>query len=222
MSETVKIYEGANAVRSSLGEYVILGQDSFVRDSVLGCHVQINRRNIIEEATIGAYSYTGANTTIKAADIGKFCCLSWNTSITGNEHDYSHLSSHPFTRLSSFGFVGSNEPLDKKHIQIGNDVWIGANTCILSGVKIGDGAIVGGGGVVTKDVPPYAIAVGNPTKIIKYRFSSEQIEVLLRIRWWDFPEEVIKKNITLFKKKLDDEVIREVERIATTVVRGEK
>ncbi len=96
-------------------------------------------------------------------------------------------------------------------------MWIGANTCILSGVKIGNGAIIGEGGVITKDVSPYAIAVGNPTKIIKYRFSFKQIAWLLRIRWWDFPEEVIKDNITLFKKKLDDEVIREFEIIANGV-----
>jgi virginiamycin A acetyltransferase len=79
-------------------------------------------------------------------------------------------------------------------IIIENDVWIGANSTILSGIKISNGAVVGTGSVVTKDVPPYAIVAGNPAKIVKFRFSEEKIEKLLEIKWWEWDEQKIQEN----------------------------
>ena len=77
------------------------------------------------------------------------------------------------------------------------------NSCILQGITIGNGAVIGAGSVVTKDVPPYAIVAGNPARIIKYRFDSEMIDKLLSLQWWDLPIEVIQKNISSFKGDLD-------------------
>lgn len=76
---------------------------------------------------------------------------------------------------------------------IGNDVLVMYNAMVLSGVKIGDGAIVGAGAVVAKDVPPYAIVVGNPARVIRYRFSEEQIKALLKIRWWDWSDQKVRE-----------------------------
>ena len=76
-------------------------------------------------------------------------------------------------------------------INIGNDVWIGTNAIVMDGVKINDGAIIGAGAIVTKEIPPYAIAVGVPAKVIKYRFSQEIIDKLMELRWWDYPEDFI-------------------------------
>ena len=92
-------------------------------------------------------------------------------------------------------------PECKGNITIGNDVWIGAKSTIMSGVKIGDGAVIGSGSVVAKDVPPYAIVVGNPAKIIKYRFDENQIEDLLKISWWNWPENKIKEEAMLLWSK---------------------
>lgn len=83
-------------------------------------------------------------------------------------------------------------------IKIANDVWIGAHTVILSGVQIGNGAIIGAGSIVTSDVPDYAIVAGNPAKVIKYRFDSQLIEKLLEIQWWNWPHEYILSNRDLF------------------------
>lgn len=86
-----------------------------------------------------------------------------------------------------------------ERINIGNDVWIGTNASILSGVTIGNGVVIGAGSVVTKDVPNYAIVAGSPARIIKYRFSEEIIQLLNEVCWWDLPISVIKENIDLFK-----------------------
>lgn len=88
-------------------------------------------------------------------------------------------------------------PSCKGDIIIENDVWIGAKSTIMGGVKIHNGAVIGANSVVTKDVPPYAIVVGNPGKIIKYRFTEEQIEKLLKISWWNWSEDNIMKNVSL-------------------------
>ena len=85
-------------------------------------------------------------------------------------------------------------PSCKGDIIIENDVWIGANSTVMSGIKIGNGAIVAAGSTVTKNVPPYAIVAGNPAKVVKYRFTDEQIKKLLSIAWWDWDEQKIKNN----------------------------
>lgn len=85
-----------------------------------------------------------------------------------------------------------------KPIDIGSDVWLGSNVIVLPGVSIGHGAVVGAGGVVTKDVPPYAIAVGCPARTVRYRFSESQIELLLASKWWEWPEERLMQSAELF------------------------
>jgi len=105
------------------------------------------------------------------------------------------VSTYPFgtdgTRDDTKGF-------SKGQIIIGSDVWIGRNVTILSGVKINDGAIIGTEAVVAKDIPAYAIAVGNPAKIIRYRYSPEIIQKLLKIKWWNWPKEKIVANLEYF------------------------
>ncbi|MCI5188989.1 MAG: antibiotic acetyltransferase, partial [Candidatus Electrothrix sp. AS4_5] len=103
------------------------------------------------------------------------------------------------------------KPKTKGDIRVGHDVWIGTGVIILSGVVIGNGAVIGAGSVVVKDVPPYAIVGGNPAKIIRYRFSPEQIEALQHIAWWDWSEEKIRHHL---------ELIRDVELFIQTIRGG--
>jgi len=100
-------------------------------------------------------------------------------------------------------------PTCKGDIIIENDVWIGAKSTIMSGVKISNGAVVGAGSTVTKDVPPYAIVAGNPAKVVKYRFNEKQIESLLKISWWNWTEDRIKTEaISMWSNKIDEFIDR--------------
>lgn len=106
------------------------------------------------------------------------------------DHSLQGISSFPLGSRF-FGEFTPSEVVSKGPIIVGNDVWIGRRAIIMSGVTIGDGAIIGAGAIVTKDVPPFAVAVGNPAKVVKYRYSSETIAALLSIAWWDWPIEKI-------------------------------
>ncbi len=126
-------------------------------------------------------------------NIGKYCSLANDiTIICGGEHDQNWVSTYPFIdRFSLMEHKTLIRPRFKGDICIGNDVWIAQNVTILSGVSIGDGAVIGAGAVVCKDIPPYAVAVGVPAKVVKYRFSKEEREKLLKIKWWNWPKDII-------------------------------
>jgi acetyltransferase-like isoleucine patch superfamily enzyme len=150
------------------------------------------------------YGYEQFITTAKGiASIGSFCSLASNITITGINHPINFVTTHPFLFYSSRGFILEDrlELLDQnknRKVIIEDDVWIGTNVTILPSVKICSGAIIGAGAVVTKDVPPYAIVAGNPAKVLKFRFGEKEIEKLLEIKWWVWPDEKIRENGRLF------------------------
>lgn len=176
------------------------------------------KRNLLE---VGEYTYQwecleievhkGSEAKVK---IGKFCSISKNVRIiTGGIHPTDWVSTFPFR--NQFNLPGKHDdgmPSTKGDIIIGNDVWLSTGITILSGVKIGDGAVIATGAVVTKDIPDYAIAGGVPAKVIKYRFSKDQIEQLQKIKWWDWPHEKIIENIPFFSSKEIDEFIEKTKK----------
>ena len=133
--------------------------------------------------------------------IGKFCSIACGAKFmfTSGNHSMKSLSNYTFPIFfDEWGLDAKdicNAWDNKGDIVIGNDVWIGYDAVIMSGVKIGDGAIIGTRAVVTKDVPPYTIVGGVPAKPIRKRFDDETIEKLLALRWWDWSYEKIKRNI---------------------------
>lgn len=214
--ETCKIYEGAKIYRSSIGTNVVIGDESYVDSCVIGDYVQINRRNQIDHVEIGTRSFTGSNTKISYAKIGKYVSISWNVSFGGAgnvRHQYDRISLSPFYQLRQFGLVDENEEVSVPNVVIGNDVWIGMGSMLMGGVTVGDGAVIGAGSVVTKDVPPYAIVYGSPAKVHKYRFEEKVIEKLLRWEWWNWPDEVLKDNIKLFRHPLEEESVAQIQRV---------
>ena len=189
-------YRNAVVIDSEIGSGVTIGDDTTIARCKIGNNVAFNRRSYINDSFIGAFSYSGSNTTINFSSIGKFCSLARNVDIGGFDHDYYKVTTMPMFRFKQL-FRGENPDVGIKRelCKIGNDVWIASGTQILHKVSIGDGAVIGGGAVVTRDVPPYAIVAGVPAKIIKFRFDEKTIEELLNIKWWDWPEDIILKNI---------------------------
>lgn len=128
--------------------------------------------------------------------IGAFCSISAYVQIfLGGEHRPDWVTTSPLSVMFENDII-EDHSRSKGDVIIGNDVWICANVIVLSGVTIGDGAVIANGAIVTRDVEPYSIVAGNPAKIIKYRFSPEVITQLLNIRWWDWPEALIRKHMT--------------------------
>lgn len=133
--------------------------------------------------------------------IGKFCSIAGDVQIfLGGNHRSDWISTYPFNQLlpDAYGDI-KGHPMSKGDVVIGNDVWIGNNVMIMSGVTIGDGAVIGAGSVVTKDVPHYAIAAGAPARVKKYRFPPGVRNILLRMKWWDWPLDRIAEAVPLLQ-----------------------
>lgn len=134
--------------------------------------------------------------------IGKFCAIATVVKfiMNGANHPTHGISTYPFPIFGNGWEIAMDLLMahpSKGDIIVGNDVWIGYDVTIMPGVKIGDGAIIGAKSVLTKDIPPYAVAAGNPARIIKQRFSDTEVAQLLEIKWWDWEIEKITRNIPL-------------------------
>lgn len=211
ISPTAKLFDNLRIVNSRIYEKAVIGDDCDVDNLIMYEKSEIGHRNLIRNSTIGVGSYTGTNTIIKSTNIGKYCSISWNVSIGGMNHPYDHISMYTdYWFKRTFGLsVKSNYQKSNETI-IGNDVWIGAGACILEGIRVGNGCVIGAGAVVTKDVEPYSIIAGVPGKVVRKRFDDEIIFLLQSIKWWDWSENEIIKNIDLLRDKPNKEKLKKV------------
>ncbi len=174
---------------------------SYIGSSIVDCDIhektKIYKFHSISYSSIGKGTYISQNARITNTRIGKFCSIGPNLLCGWGIHPIDGISTSPvfYSTHKPVGFTYSkeNKVVEKSPISIGNDVFIGANVTILDGISIGDGAVIGAGAVVSKDIPPYAVAVGCPIKITKYRFTPDVIQQLLEFKWWDADEETLKK-----------------------------
>lgn len=189
-----------------LREFVDRNATAYLRNQALACGY----------LKIGSHTYgkpvleTFRGSECKV-EIGRYCSIAKNVvMILGGIHPTNWVSTYPLKIKK--GIVGAYQdgmPKTNGNINVGSDVWLGTDVIILSGVTIGHGAIVAAGSIVTKDVEPYAIVGGNPARLIKYRFTSVQIQSLLAIRWWDWGDQKVieqcacisSPNIELFIEK---------------------
>lgn len=210
VDKSSKIYYKANVIDSTIGANSTIGDFTKIQNSNLSNNIVIDKNNYIDSSNIDMYTYTGKNTYIIHSNLGKYNSISWNVTIGGANHDYKRMTQHSFVYNNWSNLRSQNEEISynrfKDSLEIGNDVWIATGAVITRGVTIGDGAVIGANAVVTKDVPPYAIAVGNPAKVIKYRFDEETINLMQKLKWWDWDTNKIRKNYSLLSNepKIDD------------------
>ncbi len=151
----------------------------------------------LERAEVGRCSYIGSMAAAYDCRIGKFCSIARDVYIGGGIHPVDWVSTSPCFHLKSNAtgvYYGNKSFQWSKETVIGNDVWIGIRAIILPGVTVGDGAVIGAGSVVTKDVGPYEIWAGNPARLIRKRFDDDTIIKLLEMKWWDWEDSVLNNS----------------------------
>lgn len=174
-------------------------------------HNYVGHHTCVSRSKVGRYSYIGANSSFDCAQIGRFCSIGDEVKVIAAQHPSSgFVSTSPvfFDKSSNIGsFTEGHQlfpdyrfvPGSNYKVIIGNDVWIGSNSLIIGGVKIGTGAIVAASAVVSKDVEPFSIVGGVPAKIIRYRFKKEQIDTIVKSGWWDKSDNWLKSHLEEMK-----------------------
>lgn len=172
--------------------------------------------------TCGKYSYGPLCNHWLVESVGAFCSFADGTDAVDN-HAIEYVSTHPFLYYGGEsdnvhkkwldikslpfyfeGIIPKGNIYKLKRIQIGNDVWLGKNVLITNSANIGNGVIAGAGAVITKDIPDYAVVVGAPARIIRYRYSKKQIEALNKIAWWNWSDEKIRQHYDDFYLNIED------------------
>lgn len=229
----IDISYGARFEQSSCqGEDCSIGRNSTVTNSVINDKVNIATsakiiKSLIESysyiysncsisnSELGRFGYISKNTLVSMANIGSFCSIGPYSIIGYGNHPTNLLSTSPVFYSSrkqcGFSFSDSNQFDEYHHIDIGNDVWIGARSFIRDGVRIENGAIIGAGAVVVKDVPAYAIVGGVPARLIRYRFHSDIIQKLQEIQWWNWSLNELKEALIYFNQSDISKFIEYVE-----------
>jgi phosphonate metabolism protein (transferase hexapeptide repeat family) len=201
------------ASNKALGAEPAIHRTASVRASTFGRYCEVGARTKVAESTFGDYAYVVNDSDIIYTDVGKFCSIAAHTRINPGNHPLERVALSHFTYRSSAYDMGPDDAafFDWRRsfrCVMGNDVWIGHGAVVLPGVKLGNGAAVGAGAIVTKDVPPFAIVVGNPGKILRYRFTPEIIAALERIAWWDWSHEQLRVGLPDFRRMSAEDFCR--------------
>jgi len=189
--------------------FVYIDKDvKFNPSSTFNKHIRIHQGTNVCDSVIGSFSYVSYKCFLPNCIIGKYCSIADNVQVITSTHPSREFVStspvfHSIQGQCGLSFVKEKcfeeiLQIQGRSLIIENDVWIGSRVTLMGGIKIGNGAIIGAGAVVTKDVPAYAVVGGVPSKVIRYRFSDDKIEKLLALQWWEKPVNWIKMHVQDF------------------------
>lgn len=184
----------ADTAGKHLGDAPSIHPTARVRDSHFGRYCEVGAGTRVAETSFDDYSYVAGGSDIIYAEIGRFCSIAAAVRINPGNHPLDRVALNHFTYRSAAYGLGDDDAAffdwRRSHkVTLGHDVWIGHGAVILPGVTLGTGCAIGAGAVVTKDVPPFAIVVGVPGRVLRYRFPPEIVARLLALAWWDWPHE---------------------------------
>jgi phosphonate metabolism protein (transferase hexapeptide repeat family) len=169
---------------------------------------------------MGAYSYVVNDSSIMWSEIGKFCSIAAQTRLNPGNHPLDRVALHHFTYRSQGYQLADEDDREflawrRSHqVALGHDVWIGHGAVVLPGVRIGTGAAIGAGAVVSKEIPPFAVAVGVPARVVRFRFREELRERLLAVAWWDWDREKLAAALPDFRSLPIEEFLDKYEQTA--------
>jgi phosphonate metabolism protein (transferase hexapeptide repeat family) len=198
--------EAASLKRPPLSKEPAVHPTAHIRESKLGAWTAVGARTSIAESSMGDYSYVVNDCSIVYTAIGKFCSIAAQTRINPGNHPLERVALHHFTYRSKSYQLGPEDDGEffdwrrAHNVTIGDDVWIGHAAIILPGVRIGTGAAIGAGAVVSKDIPDFAVAAGVPARVIRYRFPEETRQRLLELAWWNWDREKLARALPDFRK----------------------
>ncbi|GGE10713.1 CatB-related O-acetyltransferase [Psychroflexus salis] len=228
ISKSAHIGKHTKVIGSKIGAGVIIGDYSNIYDSNLLGSISLGDKNLVKNVSFSGVILTGENCRLSKCDIignvklgrfsslwgpnlnirvkknkleiGSFCSIARNVSFQSYNHNFKKITSY-YIGQNLFKESWDDEIISKGDINIQNDVWIGSDCIILGGVEIGNGAIIASNSVVTKNVEPYSIVGGTPSKIIGYRFDEKTRNYLLNLKWWEWSVEEIVSNKKLFQEE---------------------
>lgn len=195
----------------------LIDPSATVKQSTLGAYTEVGARTKLLEVSMGDYSYVVNDSDIAYASIGKFTSIAAMTRINPGNHPMQRATQAHFTYRASAYFDGAADEAEffdwrRSHrVTIGHDVWIGHGAIVLPGRRIGTGAVVGAGSIVTKDVPEYAIVVGNPARVLRPRFPADIAERMLALTWWDWPHDAVHAALADFRALSAEEFLEKYE-----------
>ena len=198
------MYQDPGTAPKSLGREPFIDPTAQVRDCSFGAYCEVGARTQVAESSFGDYSYVVNDADIIYASIGRFCSIAAQARVNPGNHPLQRVALSHFTYRSSAYGLGADDAAffdwRRGHrVVLGNDVWIGHGAIILPNVTIGDGAAIGAGAVVSRDVPAFAVAVGVPARVVRYRFAPEIVAALQRIAWWEWPHERLRAGLADFR-----------------------